>query len=333
MEQVIPIGDEALLRALFGPSDRHLRRLRQRFGIDLVVRSEGLKLVGDAGAVEDATHAIKRAIGIWRRDGQLTEEGMRRVLDEAGAVTEREAAPERNGDGGMQGVGGGGGGPLPSGVHGRTKGQDVYIAAMQQNAITFAIGPAGTGKTFLAAAHAVAELKRGNFRKLVLCRPAVEAGERLGFLPGDIEAKVNPYLRPLYDALFALLDAPQVRRYIDHDVIEIAPLAYMRGRTLESAFVILDEAQNTTPKQMQMFLTRMGLHSRIVVTGDVTQIDLPPGHQSGLIEATRILEGVDGIGIVRMARGDIVRHPVVQRIVDAYERAGPGAPRRDGSTG
>ena len=264
---------------------------------------------------------------------------MRRILDDAGAVTEQEAAPERNGDPGAAHAQGGAGHPggrqtpLPDGVHPRTKGQDAYVAAMQQNAITFAIGPAGTGKTFLAAAHAVAELKRGNFRKLVLCRPAVEAGERLGFLPGDIEAKVNPYLRPLYDALFALLDGPQVRRYIDHDVIEIAPLAYMRGRTLERAFVILDEAQNTTPKQMQMFLTRMGLHSRIVVTGDVTQVDLPPGHQSGLIEAARILDGVEGIGIVRMSRGDIVRHPVVQRVVDAYERAGGSAPRRDGSHG
>ena len=337
MEQVIAIGDEELLRALFGPSDRHLRRLRQRFGIDLVVRSEGLKLVGEAGAVDDAAHAIRRAIGVWRRDGQLTEEGMRRILDDAGVVSEQEAAPERNGESGAAQVHGGHAGarhaPLPDGVQPRTKGQDVYVEAMQQNAITFAIGPAGTGKTFLAAAHAVAELKKGSFRKLVLCRPAVEAGERLGFLPGDIEAKVNPYLRPLYDALFALLDAPQVRRYIDHDVIESAPLAYMRGRTLERAFVILDEAQNTTPKQMQMFLTRMGLHSRIVVTGDVTQVDLPPGHQSGLIEAARILDGVEGIGIVRMSRGDIVRHPVVQRVVDAYERAGGSAPRRDGPHG
>jgi len=320
MEQVIPIGDEELLRALFGPSDRHLRRLRQRFGVDVVLRGEGVKLIGEDAAVEEAGQALKRAIGVWRRDGQLSEESLRRILDDSAAVSEREAAPERASEALPRT-------PLPEGVHPRTKGQDGYVAAMQQHAITFGIGPAGTGKTFLAAAHAVAELKRGNFRKLVLCRPAVEAGERLGFLPGDIEAKVNPYLRPLYDALFALLDAQQVRRYIDHDVIEIAPLAYMRGRTLERAFVILDEAQNTTPKQMQMFLTRMGLQSRIVVTGDVTQIDLPKGQSSGLIEATRILEGVEGIAIVRMTRGDIVRHPVVQRVVDAYERATPEPPR------
>ncbi len=309
MEQVIPIGDDELLRALFGSGDKHLRRLRQRFGIDVVVRGEGLKLIGDDAAVGEAANALRRAIGVFRRDHQLSDENMRRILDDSGAVPEQEAEPGKNG-----------GGPLPEGVQPRTRGQDAYVAAMSVNAITFAIGPAGTGKTFLAAAHAVAELRRGNFRKLVLCRPAVEAGERLGFLPGDIEAKVDPYLRPLYDALFALLDAQQVRRYIDHDVIEIAPLAYMRGRTLERAFVILDEAQNTTAKQMQMFLTRMGLHSRIVVTGDVTQIDLPPGQKSGLVHAISILDGVESIGIVRMTRGDIVRHPVVQRVVDAYER-------------
>ncbi|MBM4015105.1 MAG: PhoH family protein [Planctomycetes bacterium] len=328
MEQLIPIEDEELLRALFGPSDRNLRRLRQRFGVDVVVRGDGIKLVGEESAVDEAGHALKRAIGVWKRDGQLSEELLRRIFDDALPVSERDAAPEANGKVA--------GRALPDGVHPRTKGQDSYVEAMQHSAITFGIGPAGTGKTFLAAAHAVAELKRANFRKIVLCRPAVEAGERLGFLPGDIEAKVNPYLRPLYDALFALLDPQQVRRYIDHDVIEIAPLAYMRGRTLERAFVILDEAQNTTPKQMQMFLTRMGLHSRIVVTGDVTQVDLPNGQMSGLIEATRILEGVEGIAIVRMTRGDIVRHPVVQRVVDAYERATPQPPARhlgDGAAG
>ncbi len=320
MEQVIPIGDEELLRALFGPGDRHLRRLRQRFGIDVVLRAEGVKLIGDDASIDEAAHAVRRAIGVFQRDGQLSDESFRHILDEGAAVSEQEAAPETNGHPHVVGKHG----VLPDGVHARTKGQDAYIAAMQHNAITFAIGPAGTGKTFLAAAAAVAELRRGTFRKLILCRPAVEAGERLGFLPGDIEAKVNPYLRPLYDALFALLDPAQVRRFIDHDVIEIAPLAYMRGRTLERAFVILDEAQNTTPKQMQMFLTRMGLHSRIVVTGDVTQIDLPHGQQSGLIEASRILEEVEGIGIVHMTRGDIVRHPVVQRVVDAYDRASRG---------
>jgi phosphate starvation-inducible PhoH-like protein len=320
MEQVIPIGDEDLLRALFGPGDRHLRRLRQRFGVDVVLRDQGLKLVGEEAAVVEAASAVRRAIGIWRRDHQLTDEAMRRVVDDGGPVAESDAQPETGNDGA-------GAPPLRAqpndGVHPRTAGQDHYVAAIRDHAITFAIGPAGTGKTYLAVAVAVSELRRGNFRKLVLCRPAVEAGERLGFLPGDIEAKVNPYLRPLYDALFALLDAQQVRKYIDHDVIEIAPRAYMRGRTLERAFIILDEAQNTTPKQMKMFLTRMGLHSRIVVTGDVTQIDLPQGQGSGLSEAVRILDGTEGIGIVRMTRSDIVRHPVVQRVVDAYDRADP----------
>jgi phosphate starvation-inducible PhoH-like protein len=318
MEQVIPVGDEDLLRALFGPGDRHLRRLRQRFGVDVVLRDQGVKVIGEEAAVVEAASAVRRAIGIWRRDHQLTDEAMRRIVDDGGPVAESEA----------QSLGGNDGAGVPpprtaslDGVHPRTTGQDRYVGAILDNAITFAIGPAGTGKTFLAVAVAVSELRRGNFRKLVLCRPAVEAGERLGFLPGDIEAKVNPYLRPLYDALFALLDTQQTRKFIDHDVIEIAPLAYMRGRTLERAFVILDEAQNTTPKQMKMFLTRMGLHSRIVVTGDVTQIDLPQGQASGLSEAIRILDGTEGIGIVRMTRSDIVRHPVVQRVVDAYDRA------------
>src|SRR5262245_46399316 len=183
MEQVIPIGDDELLRALFGPGDRNLRRLRQRFGIDVVVRTEGLKLIGDEASVQEAADALRRAIGVWKRDHQLADETWRHILDESGAVSEQEAGPEKSGASPAQN-----GGPLPHGVHPRTKGQDGYVVAMQQNAITIAVGPAGTGKTFLAAAHAVAELRQGRFRKLVLCRPAVEAGERLGFLPGDIEA-------------------------------------------------------------------------------------------------------------------------------------------------
>ncbi|MCG3134876.1 MAG: hypothetical protein HMLKMBBP_02284 [Planctomycetes bacterium] len=200
----------------------------------------------------------------------------------------------------------------------RTPGQQQYVEQVLRNDLVFAVGPAGTGKTYLAVALAVRMMRAGLFRRLVLARPAVEAGEKLGFLPGDLQAKVSPYLRPLYDALGDFIDFGDVRRYMERDVIEVAPLAYMRGRTLDHAFIILDESQNTTRAQMQMFLTRMGRRSKIVVTGDVTQIDLPHGTESGLVDALRRLDGVPGIGISHLGRGDIVRHPLVQRIVDAY---------------
>jgi len=303
MEQVISIGDVDVLRALFGPGDRHARRIRRRFGIDLVARDGGVKLVGEEEAVGEAAQALQQAIYVCRRDRHLSEEALRKILDASG-----EDGPPSRGQSSWRGIAG------------RSKGQEDYLKALHRQTITVAIGPAGTGKTYLAAATAVSMLRQGDVRKIVLCRPAVEADEHLGFLPGDFQQKVNPYLRPLYDALFSLLDVNQVRRYIDSDIIEIAPLAYMRGRTLERAYIILDEAQNTTPRQMKMFLTRMGRQSRIVVTGDVTQIDLPSGQASGLIEAAGILQGVEGISIIQLTRADIVRHPLVQRIVDAYER-------------
>jgi phosphate starvation-inducible PhoH-like protein len=201
-----------------------------------------------------------------------------------------------------------------------SKGQERYVRTIIKQTVTIAIGPAGTGKTYLAAAVAVAALRRGQFRKLVLVRPAVEAGEHLGFLPGDIEAKINPYLRPLYDALSSHLEAGRLKHFIDSDVIEIAPLAYMRGRTLDQAFIILDEGQNTTQGQMRMFLTRMGRDSKVVVTGDETQVDLPADQMSGLRHAELLLGNVAGIATVRLGNRDIVRHPIVQRIVNAYEQ-------------
>ena len=303
MEHSIEIDDDELVRALFGPADANAKSMRRRFGVDLVARDGELKVVGTDESVKEATAVIQRAVHVYQRDNQLSEDAFRRILDR----TEDSVA-------GAESL------HLPRNVRARTKGQDHYLEDMRSHGITFAIGPAGTGKTFLAAAVAVGQLKAGNYRKIVLCRPAVEAGERLGFLPGDFQAKINPYLRPLYDALFNLLDVNQVRRYIDNDVIEIAPLAYMRGRTLEKSFIILDEGQNTTPGQMKMFLTRMGQGSRVVVTGDVTQVDLPRGQESGLVQAVGLLQDVDGIAVARLGRGDIVRHPIVQRIVDAYER-------------
>jgi len=204
----------------------------------------------------------------------------------------------------------------------KSEGQKKYLAEIDANDIVFSIGPAGTGKTFLAVAKAVQCLKAGQVRRIVLVRPAVEAGERLGFLPGDIQAKVNPYLRPIYDSLNAFLEFGQLQRLINGDVVEIVPLAFMRGRTLDEAFIILDEAQNTTSEQMKMFLTRMGGRSKIVVTGDVTQIDLPAGKASGLVEVRELLKGIPGISFSNLSRADIVRHPLVQRIVDVYEQKG-----------
>ncbi len=205
----------------------------------------------------------------------------------------------------------------------KSEGQGKYLEDIGRNDIVFSIGPAGTGKTFLGVAKAVEALRAGKVRRIVLVRPAVEAGARLGFLPGDIQAKVNPYLRPIYDSLNTFLEFGQLRRLIDTDVVEICPLAYMRGRTLDEAFIILDEAQNTTSEQMKMFLTRMGRQSKIVVTGDITQIDLQPGKPSGLVEVQGLLQGVPGIAFSYLTKADIVRHPLVQRIVDAYERRRP----------
>jgi phosphate starvation-inducible PhoH-like protein len=239
-----------------------------------------------------------------RKRTQLIEENHRRDFRKEDTGTGREGALR-----------------LPPHVRAKSKGQERYLDSIAKNAITFGIGPAGTGKTFLAVAVAISELKDGAYRKLVLARPAVEAGEKLGFLPGDFQAKVNPYLRPLYDAIESFLDARRMKKYLEGDVIEIVPLAYMRGRTLDKAFIILDEAQNTTPKQMKMFLTRMGGGSKIVITGDITQIDLPGAMISGLIDALRILKGIKGIGMVYMDEKDIFRHSLVQRIVTAYDRA------------
>ncbi|MDR1310973.1 MAG: PhoH family protein [Burkholderiaceae bacterium] len=215
-------------------------------------------------------------------------------------------------------------------LRGRTPMQTEYLKAIVSNDITFGIGPAGTGKTYLAVACAVDALERDAVQRLVLTRPAVEAGERLGFLPGDLAQKVDPYLRPLYDALYDLLGFERTQKHFEKQVIEIAPLAYMRGRTLNNAFVILDEAQNTTPKQMKMFLTRIGFGSRAVITGDITQTDLPPGQRSGLVEAIHILQNIRGIAIRHFSAADIVRHPLVARIVSAYEKAEKPSPRKEG---
>ncbi len=248
-------------------------------------------------------------------------EDIRRLYDglEAGAVElPSSAGAERVAIRGTQKI-----------IRPKTAGQESYLAAMAENDIVVSIGPAGTGKTYLAVAMAIDALQRRAVRRIILARPAVEAGETLGFLPGDLQEKVDPYLRPLYDALEDMLPGDRVRRHIETRVIEIAPLAYMRGRTLADAFVILDEAQNATTRQMKMFLTRLGLNSRAVITGDKTQIDLPPAEFSGLLQIERILTGIDGIEFVYLTAQDVVRHALVQKIITAYEKLVPTDPERD----
>ncbi len=319
MDVTVPLHSVEEERTLLGTHEARARAIRNRFGVSLSVRRGRVHVEGEVEEdVSDAVRLVRAVLHHLRSEGGLEEEAFQRLLtaDEHAAGDEESSARK--------------GGLLPPGVEWRTPGQERYVRTIERCAVTFAIGPAGTGKTWLAGAMAVAALRRGVFRRLILVRPAVEAGEHLGFLPGDFVAKINPYLRPLYDALSAHLEPGKLKFFLETDVIEIAPLAYMRGRTLDDSFIILDEAQNTTPGQMKMFLTRMGHRSKVVVTGDDSQIDLPPQQRSGLIDAEALLRNVPDIGIVRLDRKDIVRHPLVQKIVGAYEqrdRAGEG-PRR-----
>ena len=310
MERAIPIESRDELSRLFGPYDRNLKEIKKTAGVEVIVRDGEIRVRGTrGGAVEKAVDAFQRLKGV----AVPTPEDVHVLLDEKPAPKGHLAKP------------------VPgnifraaAGAVGKTDGQSAYLTEIDKNDIVFSIGPAGTGKTFLAVWKAVESLKAGRVRRIVLVRPAVEAGEKLGFLPGDIQAKVSPYLRPIYDSLNAFLEFGQLERLIHADVVEICPLAYMRGRTLDEAFIILDEAQNTTGEQMKMFLTRMGSKSKIVVTGDITQIDLGPGKPSGLIEARDLLKGIPGISFAFLAKSDIVRHPLVQKIVDAYEHHKPG---------
>lgn len=292
--------------ALFGPADRNLKLLRELMGVQIFAAGDHLKISGNAEAVERCVAVVAELRRNLPRNGSLT-------VDDVGRVASRFASDAASA--GVLDVSISGRGVTP-----RTSGQQTYLAAMEKSDLIFCAGPAGTGKTFLAVALAVTMLRRGQIRRLVLVRPAVEAGEKLGFLPGDIQAKVNPYLRPLLDALHDMMPYEQIRRLMANDVIELAPLAYMRGRTLNDAMIILDEAQNTTPSQMLMFLTRLGHNSKMVITGDPTQVDLDADQISGLVDARRKLSGIKGISFVELGRDDIVRHPLVQNVVEAYNR-------------
>ena len=297
--------------ALFGPQDKFLRMIRKETAAVIHSRDADILIEGPEDEVENVRQLFETLLQLIRGGKQPTEQDIRyawQLVRERKAhqllslFSEDVALTFRGKE-----------------IRPRTLGQRNYLSAIRKKDIVFGIGPAGTGKTYLAVVAAVAALKEGSVRKIVLTRPAVEAGERLGFLPGDMQEKVDPYLRPLYDALNDVMGPDGVSKALDRGLIEIAPLAYMRGRTLEDSFIILDEAQNTTPEQMKMFLTRLGIGSRMVITGDVTQIDLPKGVRSGLIEAERILRGVEEIGFVYFTEQDVVRHHLVQKIILAYQ--------------
>jgi phosphate starvation-inducible protein PhoH and related proteins len=296
--------------ALFGSADRHLRMIRDTFGVQIVGRDDELKLAGEGPQVAKAAAVLEQLQKKLRRQDWLS-------VEDVGQAIGRAAEQDRQHHEGEIDVYAKGHQIKP-----KTEGQKAYAEAIFNNDLTFCIGPAGTGKTYLAVAAAASLLKHGQARRIVLARPAVEAGERLGFLPGDLQAKVNPYLRPLFDALHDMIDFEQVKRFMVNDVIEVIPLAFMRGRTLNDSVIILDEAQNTTPSQMLMFLTRLGHDSKMIITGDTSQVDLPGGTRSGLVDAVEKLRGIKGIGLVELDRADIVRHRLVQNIVNAYERAG-----------
>lgn len=313
-ESIIAVGDSKSLLALFGTYDQHLRKIRRVLGVSISARGDRIHVRGSQEAVTSATLVLEELQAQVERQGVLSAEDVDRVLG-------RYQRKERYGvaSGPVEVFGG-------RLVRPRTPGQAEYLEAIRGHSIVFCIGPAGTGKTYLAVAMAVAALRQGLVRKLVLVRPAVEAGESLGYLPGDLEAKIHPYLRPLFDALREMMDFDLIQRYKEQELIEVLPLAYMRGRTLNQAFMILDEAQNTTIGQMKMFLTRMGQGSKIVICGDITQVDLPPQTRSGLVDAIVRLKEIEGIAVVQLGGQDIVRHPLVQEIVDAYGEPPQKAP-------
>ena len=306
-EATLTFSDPEQIRILFGVQDKFIRKVYKNLGLDVVVRGDAIQLHGDKGSVRKGIKVLTELRGIIEETGILEEYQVSDVLgahNHAASASSSDLIELQSGSRKL----------MP-----QTDGQVGYLRAIRQNDAVFCAGPAGSGKTYLAVAAALDALQKEQVRKIVLVRPAVEAGEKLGFLPGDLQAKVNPYLRPLLDAMQEMIDYEQVQRYMDGDVIEILPLAFMRGRTLNETFIILDEGQNTTVTQMKMFLTRMGVGSKIVVTGDVTQMDLPSDVPSGLLDAMNRLGEIHGIATVHLETVDIVRHPLVRKIVTAYE--------------
>ncbi|MCG9967048.1 PhoH family protein [Pelotomaculum terephthalicicum JT] len=306
------LDDIGAAAEIFGKHDEHLVQIERILGVHVVARGHALTITGEKEKVEQAREILDQLNNFYQAGNHITAQevgyaiksaqgGLKNALDSiAKDVTMISARGKQ--------------------IKPKTIGQQKYVEAIKNNDVVFAIGPAGTGKTYLAVVMAIKALRNKNVGRLVLTRPAVEAGEKLGFLPGDLQDKVDPYLRPFYDSLYDILGVENTQKYLERHIIEIAPLAYMRGRTLEDSFIILDEAQNTTPEQMKMFLTRLGFGSKAVITGDITQIDLPKGQVSGLVNAVKVLKDIEGLGIHALTGDDIVRHPLVEEIIRAYEK-------------
>ena len=312
-EQSISVDRMEQTVALFGSFDENIRMVEQHFSVAVRSREGELKVSGeDAERVAAATRALNSLLQLINRGESLSEQNVRYVMSLVDEGGEEQMAALASDSICLTAKG--------KPVKAKTLGQKQYIEAIRHNTVVFGVGPAGTGKTYLAVALAVKAFREKSVNRIILTRPAVEAGEKLGFLPGDLQSKVDPYLRPLYDALFDMLGAETYQKYLERGNIEIAPLAYMRGRTLDDSFIILDEAQNTTPEQMKMFLTRLGFNSKMVVTGDLTQIDLTDRRRSGLQDALRAMRGVEDIALCQFSEKDVVRHQLVQRIVKAYEK-------------
>ena len=301
------------LVCVFGSFDENIRRIEDALSVTIVNRGTELKVTGDAEMVDQAVRALEGLLTLASKGEQIDEQRVRYLLTLVKEGNDEQVAQIAKDVVCITAKG--------KPIKAKTVGQQKYMQAIQKNTITLGVGPAGTGKTYLAVAAAVAAFRERTVNRIILTRPAVEAGERLGFLPGDLQNKVDPYLRPLYDALYDMLGPENFQKYQERGAIEVAPLAYMRGRTLDDSFIILDEAQNTTKEQMKMFLTRLGFGSKIVITGDVTQIDLPDDKVSGLKDAIRVLDGVKDIAICRLTSADVVRHALVQEIINAYEKA------------
>ena len=297
---------------VFGSFDENLKRIEAACAVRITNRGNELKIQGEEEAADQGARALESLLALAAKGEEIDEQNVRYILSLVRTGNEDEVSKMAKDVVCVSAKG------RP--IKAKTIGQQKYLKAIEKNTVTIGVGPAGTGKTYLAVAEAVAAFRAKEVNRIILTRPAVEAGERLGFLPGDLQNKVDPYLRPLYDALFDMLGAETYNKYLERGNIEVAPLAYMRGRTLDDSFIILDEAQNTTREQMKMFLTRLGFGSKIVITGDVTQIDLPADKVSGLKEAVRVLEGIEDIAICRLTASDVVRHALVQKIVAAYDK-------------
>lgn len=297
---------------MFGSFDENIKLIEKEFAVSIISRGSDLKIVGDAEKVSLAARAVNALLTLINKGETLSDQNVRYAIGLVKEGNDDKLAKMATDTVCITAKG--------KPIKAKTLGQKKYCEAINKNTITFGVGPAGTGKTYLAVALAVTAFRAKQVEKIILTRPAVEAGEKLGFLPGDLQSKVDPYLRPLYDALFDMLGAENFQKYQERGSIEVAPLAYMRGRTLDDSFIILDEAQNTTPEQMKMFLTRLGFNSKMVVTGDITQIDLPAGKKTGLTKVMRILKNVDDIEICKFTQKDVVRHRLVQEIIKAYEK-------------